>query len=108
MDDIIVKIIELVITIVVLLIGRYAIPYFKSKVGENNYQLILKWAITFVTAAENMILGEKTGEEKRELVTRWIKEKAGELGIKLTDEQVRTILESALAQAKNEGIINAK
>lgn len=107
MDEIVVRIIELIITIIIALIGRYAIPYLKGKMGEQNYKLILQWAVTFVVAAEKMIIGEKTGEEKRELVTKWIKEKANELGIKLTEEQIRTILESALAQAKNEGVIVA-
>ena len=95
MDDIMIKIIELVIIIIAALIGRYAIPYIKTKVDMNKLLLISEWALKFVKTAENVIKGSKMGEERRKQVITWIKEKANEIGIELTEDQVRTILEDA-------------
>ena len=95
MDQIISLLIELTVLILSLLIGRYAIPFIKTKLDANKLELITIWALKFVKTAENIIDGEKRGEEKRDQVTAWLKEKADELGLKLTEDQIRTILEDA-------------
>lgn len=95
MEQIITLTIELVVLIFALLAGRYLIPFLKTKLDANNLLLISAWALKFVKTAENKFLGEKKGNEKREQVTIWIKEKAEEIGIKLTEDQIRTLLEDA-------------
>ena len=105
MDEIMIKIIELIVIILAALIGRYAIPYIKTKVDMNKLALISEWALKFVKTAENVIVGSGMGEEKRNQVVTWIKEKSNEVGIKLTEDQIRTILEDAyttMIQESNE------
>ena len=95
MDQIISAMFELAVLIIAVLLGRYAIPLFKAKLSASELELITIWALKFVKTAENTIVGEKKGNERRDQVTVWLKEKADELGLKLTEDQIRTILEDA-------------
>lgn len=95
MDNIISLIFELAVLIIAVLLGRYAIPLVKTKLDSDKLDLFATWALKFVVAAENTIVGSGRGDEKRDQVTIWLKEKADELGLKLTEDQIRTILEDA-------------
>ena len=95
MEKIILVAIEVVVLVLSVLIGRYAIPFVKTKLDANKLELFTIWALKFVKSAENTIVGSGKGEEKRDQVTIWLKEKADELGLKLTEDQIRTILEDA-------------
>lgn len=95
MDDILFKIIELVIIILMALIGRYVVPYLKSIVDINKLEQIVMWANKFVVMAENVITGKGKGTEKCEYVSELLIKKAKELGLQLTDEQIRTLVEDA-------------
>ena len=95
MDNIISLLVELAVLIIATLLGRYLIPLFKTKLDADKLELFSVWALKFVKAAENIISGSGKGEEKRDQVTKWLKEKADELGLKLTEDQIRTILEDA-------------
>ena len=95
MDQIISLLIELVVLVVAALLGRYVIPLVKTKLDADKLALITTWALKFVRTSENLIVGDKKGTERRDQVTVWLKEKADELGLKLTEDQIRTILEDA-------------
>jgi LL-H family phage holin len=95
MDQIMSLLIELVVLVFALLFGRYVVPFLKIKLDENKLNLISVWALKFVKTSENLIVGSGRGNEKRYQVTTWLKEKADELGLKLTEDQIRTILEDA-------------
>ena len=95
MEKIIFDIIEILVIVVFGLISRYAIPYVKNMLGEQKIDVIVDWTKRFVNMAEQVISGHGKGEEKRELVARLIAEKAKELNIKLTDEEIRTLIEDA-------------
>ena len=95
MEQIVTTTIELVVLIVAVLIGKYLIPYFRTNVDMSRLALISTWALKFVKTAENVFSGSGRGDEKREQVTAWLKEKANEIGIELTEDQIRTLLEDA-------------
>ena len=95
MEQIISVAIELVVLILAALAGRYLIPFCKTKLDINKLTLISEWALKFVKTAENLLSQNGKGEEKRDMVTAWLKEKADEIGIKLTEDQIRTLLEDA-------------
>ena len=105
MNDIILQCASLVITIIVAIVARYTIPMLKTKIGDAQFNTILQWASVFVSAAEKIFIGDKKGEEKREFVIKMLTEKAKELKLDLTEEQIRALLESALAALKAEGFI---
>ena len=95
MEKIIFDILEIVVIVVVTLVGRYVVPYFKGKVDAQKVEQIVEWAKRFVNMAEQVINGSGKGSEKRDLVARLIAEKAKELNINLTEEQIRTLIEDA-------------
>ena len=95
MDQIMITTIELVVLVIAFLIGKYAIPFIRTNLDASKLGLISSWALMFVRASENIIVGSGKGEEKRKQVTAWIKEKADEIGINLTEDQIRTLLEDA-------------
>lgn len=95
MEQIVTTAIELVVLIVAALIGRYLIPLLKTRLDADKLELFTIWALKFVKTAENVIVGDKRGNERREIVTAWLKEKADEIGIELTEDQIRTLLEDA-------------
>lgn len=94
-EDIILKIMELAIIIFVAIIGRYVIPYIKLNIGESKLEHISYWINTFVRAAE-MLFGEKTGEEKLNYVIENISIKLDELGVKLSEDNIRALIEDAV------------
>ena len=95
MEQVIKLAIELVVLLLSVLVGRYLIPFIKTKVDINKLNLIAEWALKFVKTAENVLDGEKREEEKRELVIAWLMEKATEIGIQLTEDNLRVLLEDA-------------
>lgn len=102
MDDIIVKTIELVILIIAMLIGRYLVPIIKTNVDFNKLKLVCNYADIFVNAAEQIFLGEGLGELKLDSVTALIKDKTKDLNIKLSDDDIRSIIENAVKKMNNE------
>ncbi len=94
-EEIISIVVKVVVLVIAALIGRYLIPWIKGKVGNDKLELVKKWALIFVNAAENTIKGEKKGAERREAVMGWLSEKAGDIGLILTVDDVRSLLENA-------------
>jgi len=105
MEDIIVKILEVVVIAIAAAVSRYFIPMIRARVGSEKFDLIVKWAKTFVITAENIWDSKGAGKEKLELVTTLLTEKANEIGIKMTEDQTRAIIEAALAELKSDGVI---
>lgn len=56
------------ITLVIMLVSSFVIPYFKSKVSAENLATIQMWVYIAVNAAEQIFAGEHRGEEKKEYV----------------------------------------
>ena len=101
-SEIITKVIELVILGLSILVGRYVIPWLREKVNFIYMNEIVAWAKTFVKSAEMLVKGEKMGDEKLEMVTKLLEEKLAELGIVLSAEQVRSIIEEAVYNIQNQ------
>lgn len=91
-----------IITIISGLAVKYAIPYFKVKVGKDNWDLLMVWAKVFVEAAEVVITGVDVGCVKREKVLSDLRRKCDELGIKYSEEDIRSALENAWAEMSKE------
>lgn len=94
-EEIITIVAKVIIIVIATVIGRYLIPWIKAKLGTDKLELIKKWALIFVNAAENTIKGEKKGAERCKVVTEWISTKANEIGIQMTADDVRSVLEDA-------------
>ena len=101
MDEIIVTSIKLVVLLAALVLGRYIIPWFRTKLGADKLELIGTWADTFVRAAELIFSGEKSGEEKLVYVTNLLSNKAKQLSVNISEDEIRAIIEKAVAIMKD-------
>lgn len=103
MEKIIFDILEIVVIVVATLIGRYVIPYFKNKVDIQKVEQIVAWAKRFVIMAENVIKGQGKGADKRDFVAKLLAEKAKELNINLSEQEIRTLIEDAWTEMIKNG-----
>lgn len=85
-----------VIMILAALITGVLVPWIKEKIGEIKLQKIITWSQIGVDAAEELFLGKKTGEAKRECVMALLDKFTQKLGLDLTDDELRLLLEAAV------------
>lgn len=96
MDDVIVKIIELVIIVAITLIMRYGIPFIREQLEQSKMAGILEWVDRAVDAAEQTIQASGSGAEKKAIVTKFLKEILTEKNISISDAQLETLIEAAV------------
>lgn len=97
--ELITKLVEAIVTVVVVIISAYVIPWLKNKVGEDKYATIIEFAEIVVRSAEKIYTPEQWQEKKKYAVNLVI-EKAKELGIELGVEEVNAIIEGAVQAVK--------
>ena len=96
MRDILFLLLEVALTVIITVVARYAVPLIRSILSESKNELWRTIAETAVRAAEQIIREQGAGERKFELAKQIIKE----FGLKLTDEQIKILIEAAV-QAMN-------
>lgn len=96
MNEILFEILKAVVMLVIVLLVRYAIPYVKLKVEDTKYAWLVKWVELSVKSAEQTIVGSKTGAEKKAIVTEFIKNLLMQKNISISDDQLNTLIESAV------------
>lgn len=103
MKDWLFTLLEIVVTVAVAIATRFLIPLLRSVIAESKNELWKTIAATAVRAAEQIIRERGAGERKFELAKQIIKD----FGIKLTDEQIRILIEAAVQVMNNDGPIAA-
>lgn len=97
--ELIVKIVTIIIAIISVIITYVLIPFIKQKVSAEKIQDIILWVGKAVMAAEQLFISiPKSGEQKKELVLKFIKEYLASKNIEMTDEQINLLIESAVAE----------
>lgn len=94
MNDILFEILKAVTILVVILLTRYALPYLKQVVEVSKYNWVLKWVNVAVKSAEQTI--KEGGQEKKAIVTEFIRGLLIKKKISLSDEQLDNLIESAV------------
>ena len=102
MNDVVFEILKAVLVLVVVLVARYAIPWIKLQMEGTKHEWLVKWVELAVKSEEQTILGDKTGPEKKAIVTKFIKEQLQQKNISLSDEQLNTLIEAAVYAMKRE------
>lgn len=102
MDNIMLKVLELVIIIAITVIMRYAVPYIKQKIGAEKLEAAAIWAQQAVEAAEQIIREPGSGAEKKEIVTKFLSELLMSKNIALTYDELNTLIEAAVFAMKQE------
>ena len=96
MNEALFEILKAVVVLVIVLLARYVIPYLKALAENTKYAWVTKWVELSVKSAEQTVFGDKTGPEKKAIVTKFIKEQLLKKNIALSDEQLNTLIESAV------------
>ena len=101
-------VIENVLIILVTLAAGYAVAYLRKRLGVEGMQkieaeLALKQelaslAVRFVEQA----FRDLEGEEKYNQAAQWLAERAGEIGLSVTAEEIKGLIEAALRTFKDE------
>lgn len=86
------EIVVAVIGLLSALITAFVIPLLKKKLGDEKFAELQRWVEVAVHAAEQLYQGDKRGEEKKQYVLDFLKEK----GFDVDSEEVLNALESAV------------
>lgn len=102
MNEVLFEILKAVIVLAVVILVRYAAPYLRMKAEESQYAWIIKWAEIAVKAAEQTVFGDGSSEEKKEIVTKLLKEMLIKKNISISDEQLDSLIEAAVYAMKQD------
>lgn len=95
------QIILAVITLIVALATRYAIPFAKQKMNENQLEMLRIAVKTAVYAAEK-IYGSKQGQEKLNYVVEVLKQQGYEVDMTQIADTTRALIEAAVKELELE------
>jgi len=95
------QIILAVITLIVALVTRYAIPFAKQKMNENQLEMLRIAVKTAVYAAEK-IYGSKQGQEKLNYVVEVLKQQGYEVDMTQIADTTRALIEAAVKELELE------
>lgn len=101
MNDLVFDIIRIAIFATFLVITKYLVPsirlWLKGRISENQYSLLIAVIKSAVQALEQEFKGETgQGATKKEQVTTFVKDYCETHNIDMTDEQISTLIESAV------------
>ena len=97
--ELITKLVEAIVTVVIVLISAYVIPWLKGKIGEDKYNQIVAFAETCVRSAEK-IFPSAQSMQKKEYVVEMVQKKAEEIGITITQDEINAIVEGCVHAIK--------
>ena len=93
-NELFVKIVSAVITIIVALVSAYVIPAIKAHITQKDMETIIKYVKIAIMCADQIFTPEQW-EEKKEWVKEYIVKVVDEkLHIKLTDADIEAIIEA--------------
>lgn len=97
--ELITKITELIVTIIIAIISIYVVPWIKTKVGDDKYNMIRDYAETVVRAAEKIYTVEEW-ERKKEYAVHMVNKKVSEMGLNIGELEINAIIEGAVQAVK--------
>ena len=74
------------------------VPFVEAKLAETNYGWAAEIVSNAVRAFEQTVSGSNRGEEKFELVMEFVNRELSKLGIKLSEQQITVLIESAVQE----------
>ena len=101
MTDIIFEVIKISVMIAALLLARYVVPWFNELIQDVRMKQVISWAQQGVLAAQQVHSAE-SGKDRKDIVTKFLKEILAEKNLALSDEQIDTLIEAAVKQMKIE------
>lgn len=97
--EMITEVTKAVITVVLVILSAYVIPWVKSRIGEDKYETVLDFAEIVVRSAEKMFTPEEWAQKKAYAVNM-LQNKAKELGLVINEKEINAIIEGAVQAVK--------
>lgn len=88
-----------IISVALILITAYVIPWLKNNVGEDKYATIIEFAEILVRSAEKIYTQEEWAQKKAYAVNM-LERKAKEMGLDLNEKEINAIIEGAVQAVK--------
>ena len=89
-----------VVTWAIHAVIKQVVPFIETKLKESQYSWAAEIITNAVRAYEQTVSGQGMGEDKFQLVMEFVNRELSKLGIKLSEEQITVLIESAV-QAMN-------
>ena len=102
MNDIVFDVCRIVATVIGIIIAYYVIPALKTVVREHLDSKTKEFINSCVYAAEQIYNDPKTGTTKKKFVLKAVTDWLNARNIKITDEQLNILIESAVLAMKTE------
>lgn len=96
MNDVLFEVLKFVIIISIMVIMRYVIPWIKDNTNLARNQFLTDIVTVAVKYAEQTITGKMKGVHKKAIVTEFIRGQLISKNISISDEQLNTLIESAV------------
>jgi len=90
---------QAILSVVLILISAYVIPWIKNKIGEDKYMALVDFAEIVVRSAEKIYTPEQWQEKKKYAMEAIVK-KSCEIGLNLSEEELNAIIEGAVHAVK--------
>ena len=88
-----------IVSVILILISAYVIPWLENKIGDDKYATIIEFAEIVVRSAEKIYTPEQW-QEKKNYAVELVMAKAKKVGIKLSTEEINAIIEGAVQAVK--------
>lgn len=97
--ELITELTKAVVTVILILVSAYVIPWLKNKVGEDKYATIVEYAEIVVRSAEKIYTPDEW-ERKKTYAVHLLNKKIESMGITLSESEVNAIIEGAVQAVK--------
>ena len=97
-------IVEAGLVLIGTLITTLLVPYIKKKTTVAQREEIVGWCRIAVAAAEQIYAGQGRGEEKKQFVLAWLEDH----GVDLNDDRVEAMVEAAVYELTQGGLLEGK
>lgn len=89
------QIVVAVLGLLSLIITTVLVPWIKSKMTNEQWQMIVNYAYAGVQAAEIIFNAQGQGEAKFAWVADYIEQRCAEHGIKIDTDTIKVVIENA-------------
>lgn len=96
MNEILFELLKAVIIVSIIVGMKYIIPWIKENTDLAKNQILMDIVTAAVQYAEQTITDNGSGEQKKAIVTEFLKEQLIAKNISITDEQLNALIESAV------------
>ena len=96
MNSFLFLVLKVVIITVILIVMKYAVPYMRTVLEHSKFKFVAEAAAYAVKYAEQTVLGDKTGPEKKAIVTKFLEEMLTAKHISISAAQIDALIEAAV------------